>query len=838
MNPEIWVGLLYSYGPFALLALLLVLREGICIRPPSPQFGSAYYCEIPRASRSAWFFAGIFALSVALAGCGRGDSVPSRSGAEWQELLGATQDAQQARSQQIGTLLQKSLRKDSPMWPVDTFLRAELYRLRGDNSEARKAYGALTEWSAQDPYQDGWGGDGLAAIALWRWIKMVDVPAGVDQEEVSRIFNCAQKLRATRLYRGMFSAPLLGTLPQVEEESVRGLARLAWLAGRKNEAERIFLNYLQVARTKDRDDVENEIWLDLVKTGQASEDRLTLLVAIRLRALGQDPTAATMVRPLQGSNDAYVRAEAGYQLALIEKNQGHREITLSLLSSALEDAADPLLFQQILFERAMTYNQRGKGRDSELFEQDLLRLINEFPNGSLTDSAIYELGRYFQQIDDVDQAEIYFKRLQAIEENNSRFELSYYQAAQALYTRGAPGDSDRATQLLKDFLLKRPNASVRSAALFWLGRLAEEGGDAKQAENYFHTVVEEDPYDYYGIRARMHLNLRSDARLRLLPDEKTKNQLASAYQASLKDVALPVDSPYADRLREVLQNGLYRSSLDADAQLRRLYPSRRLEDVTPDELISSGTLARVSMLLAFREDAQAATDSRAKDRLPIAIAVGQLGQDWPQAIALCRTKTDPNDLGPSIRMAAGCLSAAYPVVFRQSLVRYGTTNDVAPELLYALVRRESSFYPSALSSVGALGLFQFTPSTFASLDERWKLLKATGVSSYQEYVLDPDRSIELAARWYHEELLPRYHSSIVPAVVEQNTGRPRMVEWIQKLPTTGRSEDIEYTVDSVPYLETRLFVRGVITDFAIITSAGVLGGDPVQRPFVPPASPN
>jgi soluble lytic murein transglycosylase-like protein len=821
-----------------MLVFFFVLGEGISTQPPCLPFGSAYYCRILRASRSAWLFAGIVALSVTLAGCGRGDSVRARSGAEWQELLGATQDAQHAGSQQIGTLLQKSLRKDSPMWPVDTFLRAELYQLRGDNSEARKAYGALAEWSAQDPYQDGWGGDGLAAIALWRWIEIADVPSGVEQEEASRIFNCAQKLRTMRLYRGMFSAPLLGTLPQVEEESVRGLAQLAWLAGRKNEAERFFLNYLQVARTKDRNKVENEIWLDLVKTGQASEDRLTLLVAIRLSALGQKETARTMLRLLLGSNDAYVRAEAGYQLALIEHDLGHREIALSLLSSALEDAADPLLFQQILFERAMTYNQRGKGRDSEQFKQDLLRLIDEFPNGSLADNALYELGRYFQQIDDVDQAEIYFKRLQSIEENNNRFELSYYQAVLALYTRGAPGDTDRATQLLKDLLLKRPNAGLRSAALFWLGRLTEEGGDTKQAENYLRKVVEEDSYDYYGIRARMHLNLGSDARLRLLPDEKTKNQLASAYQASLKDVALPVDSPYADRLREVLQNGLYRSSLDADAQLRRLYRSRRLEDLTPDELISSGTLARVSMLLGFRQDAQAAADSRAKDRLPIAIAVGQLGQDWPQAIALCRTKSDPNDLGPSSRIAAGCLSAAYPVVFQRSFVRYGTTNDVAPELLYALVRRESSFYPSALSSVGALGLFQFTPSTFASLDERWKLLKGTGVSSYEEYVLHPDRSIELAARWYHEELLPRYHSSIVPAVVEQNTGRPRMVEWIQKLPATGRSEDIEYAVESVPYLETRLFLRGVITDFAIITSAGVLGRDPEQRPFGPPGSPN
>ena len=762
----------------------------------------------------------------------------SRSAAEWQELLLATADSQHAKSQEIGTLLQKTLWKDTAMWPVDTFLRAELYRLRGNNVEARKAYGSLTEWSAQDPYKNGWGGDGLAATALWRWIEIADVPGRVDQDEVSRIINCAQKLRATRLYRGMFSAPLLGTLPQVEEESVRGLAQLAWLAGRKNEAERFFLNYLQVARTKERNKVENEIWLDLVTTGQASEDRLTLLVAIRLSALGQKKAAETMLQLLLRSDDAYVRAEAGYQLALIERTLGQREIALGHLSSALEDAADPLLFQQILFERAMTYTQRGKGRDSKLFEQDLLQLINEFPHGSLAASALYELGRNFQQADDFEQAQNYFRRLQETEENNNRFELSYYQAVFAYYTRAAPGDLDRATQLLKDLLLKRPHAGVRSAALFWLGRLAEEGADSKQAESYFRKVVEEDSYDYYGIRARMHLNIRSDARLRLLPDQETENQLASAYQASVKEGALPGDSPYADRLRQVLQSGLYRSSLEADSQLRRLYPSRRVEDLTLDELNSSGTLARVSMLLSFRQDAQAATDSRAKDRLPIAVAVGSVGQDWPEAIALCRTKSDPNDLKVGIQIAADCLFAAYPVVFRESFIRYGTTNDVAPELLYALVRRESYFYPPALSSVGALGVFQFTSSTFMSLDERWKLLKGTGVSSYQEFVLDPDRSIELAARWYHEELLPRYHSSILPAIVEQNTGRPRMMEWIQKLPSTGRSEDIEYTVESVPYLETRLFVRGVITDFAIITSAGVLGRKSEQRPSLSPGSPN
>jgi hypothetical protein len=73
-------------------------------------------------------------------------------------MIDATQNPQNAKSEQVGRLIQRSLADNEPMWPVDTFLRADLYRLRGDIGEARAAYRALAEWGAKDPYNDGWGG--------------------------------------------------------------------------------------------------------------------------------------------------------------------------------------------------------------------------------------------------------------------------------------------------------------------------------------------------------------------------------------------------------------------------------------------------------------------------------------------------------------------------------------------------------------------------------------------------------------------------------------------------------------------------------------------------------
>ncbi len=159
------------------------------------------------------------------------------------------------------------------------------------------------------------------------------------------------------------------------------------------------------------------------------------------------------------------------------------------------------------------------------------------------------------------------------------------------------------------------------------------------------------------------------------------------------------------------------------------------------------------------------------------------------------------------------------------------TYKVPPELLYGVVRRESFFYPSALSSSGALGVFQFTAPTFRGLDRKWKLLETSGVRSYQEFLLNPDRSIELGARWFREELLPANNGNLLLALFEHHAGRRRVVECTSELRATGRFEDVEYAIESIPYMETRRFLRGVMTDMAIIMAAGVLHSEEGRPPL-------
>lgn len=84
-------------------------------------------------------------------------------------LLKATRNASEASSAEVTSLLKTPPSKDAVAWPAFTFLAGEIYRSRQDRTSAGASYRALAQWAAADPFGDGWGGSGLAMVALWRW---------------------------------------------------------------------------------------------------------------------------------------------------------------------------------------------------------------------------------------------------------------------------------------------------------------------------------------------------------------------------------------------------------------------------------------------------------------------------------------------------------------------------------------------------------------------------------------------------------------------------------------------------------------------------------------------
>ena len=69
-------------------------------------------------------------------------------------------------------------------------------------------------------------------------------------------------------------------------------------------------------------------------------------------------------------------------------------------------------------------------------------------------------------------------------------------------------------------------------------------------------------------------------------------------------------------------------------------------------------------------------------------------------------------------LSVGAIKYAYPVKYEDYVEKYAAMYDVPEELLFAVIRTESSFKPEAVSSAGALGLTQITPEMFHGLRTR------------------------------------------------------------------------------------------------------------------------
>jgi soluble lytic murein transglycosylase-like protein len=93
-------------------------------------------------------------------------------------------------------------------------------------------------------------------------------------------------------------------------------------------------------------------------------------------------------------------------------------------------------------------------------------------------------------------------------------------------------------------------------------------------------------------------------------------------------------------------------------------------------------------------------------------------------------------------------------------------HDLQPELLNAVVRQESQFYPCAVSEKGAQGLMQLMPSTAAQL-------------SVQD-VFDPKQNVEAGAA-YLKQLFDKYKGNLGLMLAAYNAG-PAAVDEAKGIP--------------------------------------------------------
>jgi soluble lytic murein transglycosylase len=318
-----------------------------------------------------------------------------------------------------------------------------------------------------------------------------------------------------------------------------------------------------------------------------------------------------------------------------------------------------------------------------------------------------------------------------------------------------------AVALLREQLVRYPRNANAGAALYFLGRAAEERKDLAEAAACYRRLMGAFENYYYAMLARDRLGRPELHNAAVSPQ-------ASAF---LTGLALPVAQPVAAGPARDTALRIERS---------RLLRAAGLIDLADYELRFGARSGRQSPLLGI--EAASAADSPA------------------MALHLIKVMA-PDHL--SIPLAAAprrFWELLYPLPYREDLLANAHERGLDPNLVAGLIRQESEFNPGAVSSAKAYGLMQVLPVTGR------RYARMAGVAAFSTALLKQPAANLKIGTYVLRQMLDASGGHIEQTLAAYNAGPTRMAEWIA---WNSPQEPAEF-IESIPFTETREYVQAVL----------------------------
>ncbi len=170
------------------------------------------------------------------------------------------------------------------------------------------------------------------------------------------------------------------------------------------------------------------------------------------------------------------------------------------------------------------------------------------------------------------------------------------------------------------------------------------------------------------------------------------------------------------------------------------------------------------------------------------------------------------------------LALLYPRPYASQVDDMARTAGVSSGLLYAMMRRESAFQPDRLSGARARGLMQLMARTASAIAKELQREAPEPDELYR-----PELNLDLSA-WYVSQLSKRFvHPALVAAAY--NAGPAVTLQWA----TQYGSLPVDLFVESLPYKETRAYVKQVVADLYLYQLFYGVKADGARLPMTLPA---
>jgi soluble lytic murein transglycosylase len=386
------------------------------------------------------------------------------------------------------------------------------------------------------------------------------------------------------------------------------------------------------------------------------------------------------------------------------------------------------------------------------------RLARLYPNSKWRLDALIAAGNHYLLLNQIDAYEPLYRAGYEAFPNDRQAAYCHWKVVWGHYLRRQPDAAD----MLKAHLRNYPASPNAAAALYFLGRLAENSGDRAAARAYYDEILQAYPNYFYTTLARERL---------------------SAVRVAA--------SPATMQFLGTIQFPLRQRSLEFRPNSRA---SERLE--------------RARLLASAGLDEWAETELR----------FGAQNEDQPHLLAMELATISNRRVGPDQamrwikRFAASYLfwpldsapdqfwKLAFPLPWRDDLERFSRQNELDPFLVAALIRQESEFNPKAVSRADARGLTQIRPITGRELSRKLQVRPYSTPMLFQPVV-------NLRLGTHHlRAMIDRLDGKIELALAAYNAGPTRALAWRNWAEFREPAEFIE----TIPFTETREYVQTVL----------------------------
>jgi soluble lytic murein transglycosylase-like protein/CTP:molybdopterin cytidylyltransferase MocA len=419
-------------------------------------------------------------------------------------------------------------------------------------------------------------------------------------------------------------------------------------------------------------------------------------------------------------------------------------------TTLLDETADvPLGDPALMLLRARA---AWRADQPQVFLAGLDAIEEEFPASREAIEAKIQRAKYYTA-DSPDYARAAENLTKAIDAGAGDENLWTLGWAYTLWGRDDPARYDEALKTFDEYVRKYTDGDWKTNSLFWSAKILDKRGDTAARNAKIAQLVAEYPYSYYAYRAKELWPVNSGWGL-----TPTGVNAFPDLDAELEKVI----EPRFLAVRELQSIGLDRAAAREMKVLAAKYDDNLgVQFMLADVYVRSGEPFKANGVLQrrFRQ------------------FVRHGGENIPRRF----------------------WEILFPLAYWDTIRAEAERRGHDPFLIASIIRQESGFEPTTVSNAGAVGLMQIMPEEASRIGEAGDLGAMT-----REDLFDPRKNIAVGAAEYSQKLTAMSDNPIL-AIAAYNAGQTAVRQWMERTPP----EDADLFIESIPYAETRLYVKTV-----------------------------